>query len=121
MSDPITAFFDAWSLDDAGAQRAAIASVVADLCFYADPRAPEPLTNPEELANYVAQFAANAPGWTARVVHSSQTAGMARVTVAFGGTAPDGSEMVQHGQYFVEVEAGEITRMLGFAGIGAPG
>ena len=65
-------------------------------------------------------FSANAPGWTAKVVTMSETAGSIRATVAFGGQGPDGSEMVQHGQYFADMDGNKIARMVGFAGLGAP-
>jgi len=64
-------------------------------------------------------FSANAPGWSAKVVNSSITAGVTRATVAFSGTGPDGHEMVQLGQYFVEMDEGLINRMVGFVGTGA--
>ncbi len=64
-------------------------------------------------------FSANAPGWSAKVIGSNTTAGMTRATVAFGGMGPDGSEMVQLGQYFVESDGDLISRMVGFVGTGA--
>ena len=45
---------------------------------------------------------------------------MIRATVAFGGMGPDGKEMIQLGQYFVETESGLISRMVGFVGTGVP-
>ena len=64
-------------------------------------------------------FSANAPGWSAKVLSSTTTAGVTRATVAFGGKGPDGNEMVQLGQYFVETEGELISRMVGFVGTGA--
>jgi len=43
---------------------------------------------------------------------------MTRATVAFGGMGPDGKEMVQLGQYYVETEGNLISRMVGFVGTG---
>lgn len=77
-----------------------------DSIGYNDPRAPETLKGIEALSHYfamfsVAMFSANAPGWSARVVKSDTIPSVTRVTVAFGGTSPDGSQQVQLGQYFV--------------------
>jgi len=119
MSDPIETFFDAWGMDNDADRAAAIASVYADGGTYADPRSPDVLSG-DAIATYVNMFSANAPGWTAKVVNTSSTAGSIRATVAFGGMGPDGSEMVQHGQYFADVADGKITRMVGFVGTGAP-
>jgi hypothetical protein len=52
------------------------------------------------------------------VVSSDKTGNFTRATVAFGGMGPDGKEMVQHGQYFVEMEGELILRMVGFVGTG---
>ncbi len=120
MPNSITAFFDAWGETDPGKQAAAIAAVYAADGSYADPRAPELLVGVEAIANYVAMFAANAPGWTAQVVKTDVTAGVTRATVAFGGKGPDGTEMVQHGQYVIDMDGDKITRAIGFVGIGAP-
>ena len=43
---------------------------------------------------------------------------MTRATVAFGGKGPDGDDMVQLGQYYVETEGNLISRMVGFVGTG---
>ena len=120
MSDPISTFFDAWQMDDAEARLATITSAVTANVQYDDPRAPNTLTGIAALSEYVGMFSANAPGWTAKVVASATTAGMHRATVAFGGMGPDGNEMVQHGQYFVELDGELISRMVGFVGTGAP-
>ncbi len=120
MTNSISTFFDAWGLTDDAARLDAITQVFAGSGTYADPRSPETLHGPEAIAGYVNMFSANAPGWTAKVVTTSETAGMTRATVAFGGMGPDGTEMVQHGQYFVDMQDDKITRMIGFVGIGAP-
>lgn len=63
-------------------------------------------------------FSANAPGWTAKVELSDTVSGVTRATVAFGGKGADGQDMVQYGQYFVEMEGDLISRMIGFVGTG---
>ncbi|MEM7471834.1 MAG: nuclear transport factor 2 family protein [Pseudomonadota bacterium] len=120
MTTSVETFFSAWGMDDDAARADAIAASFAETGTYADPRSDGLLTGPAALATYVNMFSANAPGWTAKVVKSDEIAGTTRATVAFGGKGPDGAEMVQHGQYFVEVEAGKITRMVGFVGTGTP-
>ena len=114
-------FFEAWGMTDDAARLNAISGALADGAEYADPRAPEPLHGAEAIAEYVAMFSANAPGWTAKVVKEDTVAGCMRATVAFGGKGPDGSEMVQHGQYFAESGSdGKITKLIGFVGTGVP-
>jgi hypothetical protein len=114
-------FFNAWALTDHDAQRAEIRAAFADNGTYDDPRTPETLTGPDAIAAYVRNFAENAPGWSARVVKSDTVGGLHRVTVAFGGPGPDGSEMQQLGQYILALsEAGQIERATGFAGTGDP-
>jgi hypothetical protein len=120
MSTAIETFFEAWGMADDAARAKAIASVYSTQGSYADPRSPDTLIGPDAITTYVSMFSANAPGWTARVVKTDEIAGLTRSTVAFGGMGPDGKEMVQHGQYFTELDAGKITRMTGFVGTGAP-
>ncbi|MGR3503081.1 nuclear transport factor 2 family protein [Pseudaestuariivita sp.] len=120
MRDAITEFFDAWAMADETPRRAAVEAATAQDVSYADPRTPEPITGQDALTDYVGMFSANAPGWTARVLASDEVAGLTRATIAFGGKGPDGTEMVQHGQYFIEQSDGRITRMTGFAGTGSP-
>ena len=120
MTDPIATFFEAWQLDAADARRAKIADAVTADIRYDDPRTPATVTGIDALSDYVGQFSANAPGWSAKVLGSDRTAGMTRATVAFGGKGPDGNEMTQLGQYFVELDEGRIARMVGFVGNGAP-
>lgn len=120
MTNSIETFFDAWGMADDADRAAAIASVYAPNGTYADPRTPNLLTGPGEIAAYVNMFSANAPGWTASVVKSDTVAGLTRATVAFGGKGPDGADMVQHGQYILEIDGATITRMVGFVGTGAP-
>ena len=88
---------------------------------YADPRAPEPITDLDGLVGYVGMFSANAPGWQAAVIKTDTTGAHARVAVRFGGPGPDGTEVVQHGQYFVRLsDAGLIELIIGFVGFGEP-
>ena len=119
MSNPISAFFDAWQLESADARLEKITSAVTKNIQYDDPRTPETVKGIDALSDYVGMFSANAPGWSAKVVGSDTTASMTRATVAFGGKGPDGKEMVQLGQYFVETDGDLISRMVGFVGTGA--
>ncbi len=119
QSDPISTFFDAWKLESAGARLEKITSVVAANIQYDDPRTSQTIKGIDALSEYVGMFSANAPGWSANVVARDTTVGMTRATVAFSGLGPDGNEMVQHGQYFVERGGEKISRMVGFVGISA--
>ena len=116
----ITRFFDVWGMADAAQRASVLAEVLSETCVYADPRSPDGMTGPAAIADYVGQFSANAPGWTARVVKADDTNGLIRVTVAFGGTGPDGADMVQHGQYFARMDGDRIAELTGFVGTGAP-
>lgn len=119
MSDPISTFFEAWQLEAADARQEKITRSVAANIQYDDPRTPESIHGVDALCDYVAVFSADAPGWSAKVIGNDVTAGIARATVAFGGAGPDGKEMVQLGQYFIETDGNLITRMVGFVGTGA--
>ena len=118
MSDCIATFFEAWQIEEAEARLAKINSAVTESIRYDDPRTPETLHGIEDLNDYVAMFSANAPGWSAKVVKSDTISSVTRVTVAFGGVGPDGSQQVQLGQYFVEKEGDLVSRMVGFVGTG---
>ena len=118
MTDSITAFFEAWAMEDHELRLSTIGDAVTDSVEYDDPRTPETIRGTEALESYVGMFSANAPGWSAKVVKSDTIGGCTRVTVAFGGAAPDGSEQLQHGQYFVEKDGERISRMVGFVGTG---
>ena len=118
MSDPISTFFSAWQLEDADIRLEKISSSVTANIQYDDPRTPTTVNGIDALNDYVGMFSAGAPGWSAKVVSSDITAGMTRATVAFGGMGPDGKEMVQLGQYFVETDGDLISRMVGFVGTG---
>ena len=118
MSDSITAFFQAWQIEEAEPRTAKIQGSVTEDVIYDDPRTPESISGVAALSDYVGMFSANAPGWSAKVVKSDTIAGVTRVTVAFGGAGPDGSEQIQLGQYFVEKDEYLISRMVGFVGTG---
>ncbi|MEM7217933.1 MAG: nuclear transport factor 2 family protein [Pseudomonadota bacterium] len=120
MSDSVSTFFASWGLDRSAERRDQIARVVDDDTVYADPRTPNALRGTAAIADYVGEFAASAPGWSATVVRSDSNAAVTRVTVAFRGPGPDGNEQTQFGQYFVELEADRIARMVGFVGTGVP-
>ena len=118
MSGCIETFFEAWQMEEAEARLAKINSAVTESIRYDDPRTPETLHGIDALSNYVAMFSANAPGWSATVVKSDTISSVTRVTVAFSGMGPDGSQQVQLGQYFVEKDGDLISRMVGFVGTG---
>jgi hypothetical protein len=118
MSDCITTFFEAWQIEEAELRLAKISRSVTETIRYDDPRTPETVNGIAALNNYVGMFSANAPGWSAKVIKSDTVAGVTRVTVAFGGMGPDGSEQAQLGQYFVEKDGELVSRMVGFVGTG---
>jgi hypothetical protein len=118
MSDYISAFFEAWQIEDPKARLEKITSAVTEAIQYDDPRTSDTIQGINTLSDYVGMFSANAPGWAAKVVASDTSNGMTRSTVAFSGIGPDGSEQTQYGQYFVEQENGLISRMVGFVGVG---
>ncbi|MEM7079788.1 MAG: nuclear transport factor 2 family protein [Pseudomonadota bacterium] len=120
MDDPITRFFAAWQVESADARSDLITAAVTADVEYADPNAPAPIHGAHALAEYVGMFSASAPGWSARVLVCDTIAETTRATVAFGGPGPDGSDQQQLGQYFVEFRGEQISRMIGFVGIGAP-
>ncbi len=119
MTDCIETFFEAWQLNESEARLAKISSSVTEHIKYDDPRTPETINGIEALSHYVGMFSENAPGWSAKVVKSDVIAGFTRVTVAFAGKGPDGSEQEQLGQYFVEKDGDLVSRMVGFVGTGA--
>ena len=118
MSDSISTFFDAWQIEDAEIRTQKISASVLAGVKYDDPRTPESIIGVDALCEYVGMFSANAPGWSAKVRKSETLGGVTRVTVAFSGAGPDGSEQTQLGQYFVEKEGDLISRMVGFVGTG---
>ena len=118
MADSIAQFCSAWQITSAEERRATIAAAVCENIQYSDPRTQEPISTIDALSDYVGEFSANAPGWSARVVTQDTITGTTRATIAFGGPGPDGKDVEQLGQYFVEFEGEQITRMVGFAGTG---
>ncbi len=110
-------FFAAWGKTDAAARRSAIAGAMADQFAYSDPRSGSRITTLDGLADYVGQFSANAPGWTAEVEKTDVQNGFVRALVRFGGKGPDGKDMAQHGTYFADLAAGgRIATLSGFVG-----
>ena len=118
MPDPIATFFDSWEMAEADLRLNKITSAVTKNIQYCDPRTSETITGIEALSDYVGMFSANAPGWKAKLVKSDSISTMTRCTVAFSGIGPDGDEKVQLGQYFVELDEGLVSRMVGFVGTG---
>lgn len=117
MTDAITTFFDAWGMSDAHARRAAIQTSLTPTATYADPRTDAPLAGPDAISEYVGMFSAQAPGAVAEVGSADSRDGVTRATIAF--KMPNGMEQI--GQYFVEMgQDGQISRMVGFVGTGAP-
>ncbi|MEP5570093.1 MAG: hypothetical protein ABJN62_19790 [Halioglobus sp.] len=119
MADAISTFFEAWSIESSDERLKLINSAVTDAIEYDDPRTPQTVKGINALNDYVGMFAANAPGWSARVLGSDTIAQITRATVAFGGKGPDGNEVTQIGQYYVETEGGKVSRMVGFVGTGS--
>ena len=118
MSNCITTFFESWQIEDDQLRLAKIKSSVTESVQYDDPRTPDTINDIDALNEYVGRFSANAPGWSAKVIKEDVIAGSTRVTVAFSGPGPDGSEKVQLGQYFVETIGDLVSRMVGFVGTG---
>jgi len=117
MTDTIERFFAAWGEPDADTRAAQITAVLSDGAVYSDPRSGGRLKGPHAIADYVANFSANAPGWTAKAESISEVGGYFRARVAFGGMGPDGKTMTQHGTYFCEMaEDGKLGLLAGFVG-----
>jgi len=120
MANPVDTFFAAWGMSSDADRSAAISGCMTASATYADPRSNGVLTGVEAITTYVSMFSANAPGWSASVVKSDEIAGSHRVTVAVGGPGPDGAQITQYGQYFIDLNGAQIARMVGFVGTGAP-
>lgn len=118
MSDLISTFFEAWEVTDTEARMEKLNCSVTKNIHYNDPRTTDTIKGIEALNDYVGMFSENAPGWSARVTKSDTTGDITRATVAFSGKGPDGAEKVQLGQYFIEIDSGLISRMVGFVGTG---
>jgi hypothetical protein len=116
MTDCIHTFFSAWGDPSAESRAAKTDAALATKFYYADPNAPEPITDRETYLAYVKIYGDMMPDGSAKVVHISEHNGHARATVAF---CKDDVPM-QHGQYFADISDGKIARMIGFAGRGDP-
>ncbi|WP_147125925.1 nuclear transport factor 2 family protein [Shimia ponticola] len=120
MTSPIDTFFSAWSETDAGRRTALIQEAIAETFVYSDPRSGGRLTGIDTISEYVGNFSANAPGWTATVESADEVNGYTRAIIAFGGMGPDGTQMTQHGTYFAEINTEDrLTLLAGFVGTGA--
>lgn len=117
MSDQIQRLFMAWGNSDADARAAELKDTLASEFYYADPNAPDPITDAEAFVTYVGMFTQYAPGATARVANLTECKGHHRATVVF--EMADGKQ--QFGQYFVDLsDDGRIARIIGFVGLGEP-
>jgi len=117
MNDSMTTFFNAWGIIDDAPRLEAISAAFKSDDKYAVPRSPDALRGPAAIASYVYNFSAGAPNCTAKVVNISAVGTSHRAAVATGGMEPDGKEMLQHSQYFADMDGDKITRMVG---IGEP-
>jgi hypothetical protein len=116
MSDALNDFFTAWALSDDAARASQIDGTLGANILYADPRTEAPLTTADAVKEYVGMFSQMAPGMPVSVVNVSTTLTFARATVQFGA-----GEQSQMGQYIADLDdAGKITRLIGFVGMGAP-
>ena len=120
MTSALDTFFSAWSEPDAVRRAELIQEAIAETFVYSDPRSGTRLSGIEAVSHYVGAFSANAPGWTASVEGADDVNGFTRAVVAFGGEGPDGTEMIQHGTYFAEINTdNRLTLLAGFVGTGA--
>jgi hypothetical protein len=120
MSEVIRTFFEAWE-EQSDEQRLEILKCsVGKAVTYDDPRTDDTLHGIEALNAYLGMFSSNAPGWFAKALKIDEISNVSRVLAGFSGIGPDGSEHTQYGQYFIEHDAGRISRMVGFAGLGNP-
>ena len=117
MSNALETFFRAWAMSDDRERLDTITRAVTDAVRYDDPQTPQTVVGVEALAAYVGQFSANAPGWQAAVMAQDSIGGTIRATVAFSGPGPQGDDVTQLGQYFVELEDGRLARLVGFVGL----
>lgn len=116
MTDCLNTFFSAWGDPSEQSRAAKTDAALATSFYYADPNAPAPITDRDAYLAYVKMYGDMMPDGSAEVVDMSTHNGHARATVAF---CKDGVAM-QHGQYFADIVDGKITRLIGFAGMGAP-
>jgi len=117
MSDAVTGFFSAWSEGDPDKRHELIKGAMASGFGYADPKTKGQIKELDALTDYVGEFGANAPGWTATVMKTETIAGFDRILIGFG----DEGGIQMHGQYFAKTDGdGKIKRLIGFVGTGAP-
>ncbi len=117
MTDSLTAFFSAWGDQSPESRAQKTDTALGPQFTYADPNTPDVIVGRDAYLEYLAQFASQMPGGSARVVDQSQTAHCVRATVDF----LSGDTRMMRGQYFADLNAaGKITRMIGFIGLGEP-
>ena len=116
MPDCLNTFFSAWGDPSPESRAEKSRAALASEFYYADPNAPDAITDFDAYLAYVKIYGDMMPDGSARVVGIAQHHGHARATVAF---CKDGTPM-QHGQYFADIKDGKITRLVGFAGLGEP-
>ena len=114
MTDTIQQFFDAWGQTDAARRRDLIAGAMASDFIYADPRTGQDITTLDALSDYIGQFTASAPGWTASIVQSDGHGDHRRAVVAF----LDKNEPRQYGTYVARLTDRRIASLVGFVGAG---
>ena len=116
MAQSLDDFFAAWAVEDADARNAMVDGALGGSIMYVDPRTEAPITDVTALKEYVGMFSQMAPGMAVSVVHTSNVQNFARVAVQFGA-----GEQSQLGQYTADLDdAGKITRLVGFVGLGTP-
>lgn len=116
MTAAIEDFFTAWAIEDDATRDAQLRGSLGGSIYYADPRTETAITSIDELLGYVGQFSKMAPGMPVTVAGTSKTLTHIRAVVRFG--AGDHSQL---GQYTADLDdAGKITRLVGFVGVGAP-
>lgn len=115
MSSSITRFFDTWGMTDATSCAAAVISVVSEDVYCADPSTPTSLNGVPSRVDHIAKMTASRPGSTIKVSGQSTHNGHAPATFDF---IADG-KLGMRGQHFADLNnEGNITRMVGFIGIG---
>jgi hypothetical protein len=117
MTKSVDLLFQAWGDPTPEGRAKKTDAAIAQSFTYADPNTPTVITDRDAYLAYIANFAAAMPDAEASVVAQSQTHGCLRATVAF---SRDGQVMM-HGQYFADMDAdGQLTRVIGFTGLGEP-
>lgn len=116
MTDCIHTLFSAWGDPSPESRAAKTDSAIEPGFYYSDPNAPAPIHSRDDYLTYIKTFGEMAPGAVANVVDISEKHGHARATVDF----VINENMSQRGQYFIDLQDGKITRIIGFAGMGEP-